>query len=112
MDGTIHLEVVTPDGVKLAADVSEFTAPSVDGEHEHLSVQPQRPCASSQTSAFLGLGSARYAAIAEPRNRPPAECGPLQCAHLTRSCHLPPALSIPATVSQRTAYPLSVVPSL
>ena len=32
MDGTIHLEVVTPDGVKLAADVSEFTAPSVDGE--------------------------------------------------------------------------------
>jgi F-type H+-transporting ATPase subunit epsilon len=32
VDGTIHLEVVTPDGVKLAADVSEFTAPSVDGE--------------------------------------------------------------------------------
>ena len=32
MDGAIHLEVVTPDGVKLAADVSEFTAPSVDGE--------------------------------------------------------------------------------
>lgn len=32
MDGTIHLEVVTPDGVKLAAEVSEFTAPSVDGE--------------------------------------------------------------------------------
>ena len=32
MEGTIHLEVVTPDGVKLAADVSEFTAPSVDGE--------------------------------------------------------------------------------
>jgi F-type H+-transporting ATPase subunit epsilon len=32
MDGTIHLEVVTPDGMKLAADVSEFTAPSVDGE--------------------------------------------------------------------------------
>jgi F-type H+-transporting ATPase subunit epsilon len=32
MDGTIHLEVVTPEGVKLAADVSEFTAPSVDGE--------------------------------------------------------------------------------
>ena len=28
----IHLEVVTPDGLKLAADVSEFTAPSVDGE--------------------------------------------------------------------------------
>ena len=32
MAGAIHLEVVTPDGVKLAADVSEFTAPSVDGE--------------------------------------------------------------------------------
>jgi F-type H+-transporting ATPase subunit epsilon len=32
MEGTIHLEVVTPDGLKLAADVSEFTAPSVDGE--------------------------------------------------------------------------------
>ncbi len=32
MDSAIHLEVVTPDGVKLAADVSEFTAPSVDGE--------------------------------------------------------------------------------
>ena len=31
-DSAIHLEVVTPDGVKLAADVSEFTAPSVDGE--------------------------------------------------------------------------------
>ncbi|MET0792482.1 MAG: ATP synthase F1 subunit epsilon [Polyangiaceae bacterium] len=32
MADTIHLEVVTPDGLKLAADVSEFTAPSVDGE--------------------------------------------------------------------------------
>jgi len=32
MEGTIHLEVVTPDGLKLAEDVSEFTAPSVDGE--------------------------------------------------------------------------------
>jgi F-type H+-transporting ATPase subunit epsilon len=32
MVDTIHLEVVTPEGLKLAADVSEFTAPSVDGE--------------------------------------------------------------------------------
>ncbi|MEO6603957.1 MAG: ATP synthase F1 subunit epsilon [Polyangiaceae bacterium] len=32
MAGAIHLEVVTPEGLKLAADVSEFTAPSVDGE--------------------------------------------------------------------------------
>lgn len=32
MEGAIHLEIVTPEGVKLAADVSEFTAPSVDGE--------------------------------------------------------------------------------
>jgi len=32
MADTIHLEVVTPDGLKLAADVNEFTAPSVDGE--------------------------------------------------------------------------------
>jgi F-type H+-transporting ATPase subunit epsilon len=32
MDGAIHLEVVTPDGVKLKADVAELTAPSVDGE--------------------------------------------------------------------------------
>jgi len=32
MADTIHLEVVTPDGLKLAADVTEFTAPSVDGE--------------------------------------------------------------------------------
>jgi F-type H+-transporting ATPase subunit epsilon len=32
MGGTIHLEIVTPDGLKLAAEVSEFTAPSVDGE--------------------------------------------------------------------------------
>jgi len=32
MAGAIHLEVVTPDGLKLAADVDEFTAPSVDGE--------------------------------------------------------------------------------
>ncbi|HKO52707.1 MAG TPA: ATP synthase F1 subunit epsilon [Polyangiaceae bacterium] len=32
MADTIHLEIVTPDGLKLAADVSEFTATSVDGE--------------------------------------------------------------------------------
>ena len=32
MADAIHLEVVTPDGLKLALDVSEFTAPSVDGE--------------------------------------------------------------------------------
>ena len=32
MADTIHLEIVTPDGLKLAADVNEFTAPSVDGE--------------------------------------------------------------------------------
>ena len=32
MADAIHLEIVTPDGLKLAADVSEFTAPSVDGE--------------------------------------------------------------------------------
>jgi F-type H+-transporting ATPase subunit epsilon len=28
----IHLEIVTPQGVKFAADVDEFTAPSVQGE--------------------------------------------------------------------------------
>ncbi|MEI9939599.1 MAG: ATP synthase F1 subunit epsilon [Pseudomonadota bacterium] len=32
MADTIHLEIVTPDGLKLAADVSEFTAPGIDGE--------------------------------------------------------------------------------
>jgi len=32
MADTIHLEIVTPDGLKLAADVNEFTAPSVNGE--------------------------------------------------------------------------------
>ena len=32
MADTIHLEIVTPDGLKLAADVNEFTAPSIDGE--------------------------------------------------------------------------------
>ena len=32
MADTIHLEIVTPDGLKLAADVNEFTATSVDGE--------------------------------------------------------------------------------
>jgi F-type H+-transporting ATPase subunit epsilon len=32
MADTIHLEIVTPDGLKLAADVTEFTAPSVEGE--------------------------------------------------------------------------------
>lgn len=32
MAGGIHLEIVTPDGVELRADVSEFTAPSVIGE--------------------------------------------------------------------------------
>jgi F-type H+-transporting ATPase subunit epsilon len=29
---TIHLSIVTPEGVKFAADVDEFTAPSVQGE--------------------------------------------------------------------------------
>ncbi|HET7542826.1 MAG TPA: ATP synthase F1 subunit epsilon [Polyangiaceae bacterium] len=32
MADTIHLEIVTPDGLKLAADVNEFTAPGVVGE--------------------------------------------------------------------------------
>jgi len=32
MADTIHLEIVTPDGVKLAADVNEFTAPGAEGE--------------------------------------------------------------------------------
>ena len=32
MADTIHLEIVTPDGLKLAADVSEFTATGIDGE--------------------------------------------------------------------------------
>jgi len=32
MADTIHLEIVTPDGPKLTADVTEFTAPSVAGE--------------------------------------------------------------------------------
>jgi F-type H+-transporting ATPase subunit epsilon len=32
MADTIHLEIVTPTGVELSADVSELTAPSVDGE--------------------------------------------------------------------------------
>ncbi|HYQ47375.1 MAG TPA: ATP synthase F1 subunit epsilon [Polyangiaceae bacterium] len=32
MADTIHLEIVTPDGLKLAADVNEFTAPGAGGE--------------------------------------------------------------------------------
>jgi len=32
MADTIYLEIVTPDGLKLAADVNEFTATSIDGE--------------------------------------------------------------------------------
>jgi len=32
MPSTIHLEVTTPEGPKLSLDVSELTAPSVDGE--------------------------------------------------------------------------------
>jgi F-type H+-transporting ATPase subunit epsilon len=32
MADTIHLEIVTPDGLKLATDVNEFTAPGVVGE--------------------------------------------------------------------------------
>ncbi|HYQ00223.1 MAG TPA: ATP synthase F1 subunit epsilon [Polyangiaceae bacterium] len=32
MADTIHLEIVTPDGLKLAADVNEFTAPGAEGE--------------------------------------------------------------------------------
>ncbi len=31
-DAHIHLEIVTPEGVALDADVDEFTAPSVEGE--------------------------------------------------------------------------------
>lgn len=32
MAGKIHLEIVTPEGIKLSAQVDEFTAPSVQGE--------------------------------------------------------------------------------
>lgn len=32
MAGQIHLEIVTPEGVKFAEEVDEFTAPSVQGE--------------------------------------------------------------------------------
>ena len=32
MASKIHLEIVTPEGVKFSADVDEFTAPSVQGE--------------------------------------------------------------------------------
>lgn len=32
MLGKIHLEIVTPEGVKFSAEVDEFTAPSVQGE--------------------------------------------------------------------------------
>lgn len=32
MAAKIHLEIVTPEGVKFADDVDEFTAPSVEGE--------------------------------------------------------------------------------
>lgn len=32
MANKIHLEIVTPEGVKFSADVDEFTAPSVQGE--------------------------------------------------------------------------------
>jgi F-type H+-transporting ATPase subunit epsilon len=32
MAGRIHLEIVTPEGLRLAADVDELTAPSVQGE--------------------------------------------------------------------------------
>lgn len=32
MAGKIHLEIVTPEGVKFSAEVDEFTAPSVQGE--------------------------------------------------------------------------------
>lgn len=32
MAGQIHLEIVTPEGVKFSAEVDEFTAPSVNGE--------------------------------------------------------------------------------
>lgn len=32
MANKVHLEIVTPEGVKFSADVDEFTAPSVQGE--------------------------------------------------------------------------------
>ena len=32
MAAKIHLEIVTPEGVKFSADVDEFTAPSVEGQ--------------------------------------------------------------------------------
>jgi len=53
MADTIHLEIVTPDGLKLAADVSEFTATGIDGE---FGVLPGHV----PLLAALGIGTVTY----------------------------------------------------
>lgn len=51
MAESIQLEIVTPDGVKLAEEVSEFTAPSVDGE---FGVLPRhRPMLAALTTGIV-----------------------------------------------------------
>jgi len=58
MPSTIHLEVTTPEGLALSLDVSELTAPSVDGE---FGVLPRhRPLL-----AGLRTGIIRYKASGE-----------------------------------------------
>jgi F-type H+-transporting ATPase subunit epsilon len=51
MAETIALEVVTPDGIKLAEEVNEFTAPSVEGEFGVL--PSHRPLLAALTTGIV-----------------------------------------------------------
>lgn len=65
MAETISLEVVTPDGVKLTEQVSELTAPSVDGEFGVLpGHQPMLAALTTGLVSFSVKGSAEHTVVA------------------------------------------------
>lgn len=65
MAESISLEVVTPDGVKLSEQVSELTAPSVDGEFGVLpGHQPMLAALTTGLVSFSAKGSAEHTVVA------------------------------------------------
>ena len=60
MADTIHLEIVTPDGLKLAADVNEFTATSIDGEFGVLPGHVPLMTALAIGTVTYQIGSEKY----------------------------------------------------
>lgn len=65
MADTISLEIVTPDGVKLTEQVSELTAPSVDGEFGVLpGHQPMLAALTTGLVTFHAKGSTEQTAVA------------------------------------------------